>query len=94
MSKEQYYQDVRNFNDQLTVGLEVEVRWTNNGHFNHAVGRVAKLNRKTVKVALNEPFTNGLGTWPAGFQVLAPRPLLFDPAYTVNNGVFPLGGVG
>jgi hypothetical protein len=76
-------------NKAVTDGMDVEVRWTNNGHNHRANGVVAKVNAQTVRVRLiaaiyapkynkdavnaEERWTRGELLYDAGREISVPR---------------------
>ncbi len=66
---------VSEFEEGLTVGAPVDVRWRNNGASYRGTGTVAKIHGKSfrVKLAREVASTIGFGSYPAGYLVWAPR---------------------
>ena len=77
--------------DGLAVGDTVLARWTNSYNYYEARATVRKLNRKSLRVILEEP----TGGYPEGWEILLPRQSdIFGAArWSVNNGAFPYPGV-
>lgn len=73
-------------NEELVVGQRVEVRWTNCGNYYRAEGTVAKINAKSVRVAIDEA-QHG---YEAGREISSPR-CCFDTMlrWSWSNCVLP-----
>lgn len=84
--------DVMKWDAALKVGDHVKVRWTNSHNYYAQPGVVVKLNRESVRVALDNDVTaGGQLLYPKGREIRVPR-CTFNSIklWSVNNGVFPL----
>jgi hypothetical protein len=58
------------YSDGLSIGQELDIRWTSCGAAYAAYGPVTKINKKSIKVRLERE----LSGYPAGFEVTIPIP--------------------
>ena len=83
------YQKVVAFDRGLKEGDRVAARWTWNFGNYCDTGIVVKLNRKSVRVRIDNGVSYGRdGSLPAGHVVSVPRTSNLD-SWSWNNGVFP-----
>lgn len=82
---------VADFETNLAVGTPVRVRWTNSGYYFNAVGKIAKINAKSVRVTLDHDVPGHSGGYKAGREILAPK-LLNLRDWSCNNRVEPVDG--
>ncbi len=74
------------FEDGLTVGTPVTIRWTNSSRFYAAPGRVARINAKSFTVALDAVPTGT--SYVIGQSINAPR--FASNSWSTHNRVAPL----
>jgi hypothetical protein len=86
------------FNDSLTVGTVVEIRWTTGGSYYAGRAEIVKLCEKSLRARLVAPVANYARTvglpappFPAGREVTVPR-FVFSALdrWSANNGAFPV----
>lgn len=85
---------VANFEENLDAGQLVDVKWTA-GSFGHyeGTGKVVRVNRASVRVALDAPVEGKYGSYPIGREIVVP--LLADSGFKKwahFNRVEPAGG--
>jgi hypothetical protein len=87
------YRTLAAHDDELKVGDKVLVRWTSAGYIFAAPATVAKINQKTLRVALDADVTVrspvGNITYPAGWSIIVPRHSSRE--WTWNNCALPVG---
>jgi len=76
------------FDDELTVGLHVEVRWTNTGAAYRGAAWVEKLNGKSLRARLLFPVVTDGQPYPAQSTIVVPR--CGCRGWSPHNGAFPL----
>jgi len=85
------YTAVVAFESGLKEGDSVEVCWTNCHRYYHATGTVARVNAKSIRVALATDVPTGMGSpYPAGREIVVP--LIGDfRRWSPSNRVQPVG---
>lgn len=83
---------VVDFESNLTIGQRVRINWTNSHRYFTAVGSVAKINRASVIVVINDEVPHEYG-----FDQAIKAPLLAMgtssmKSWSANNRVEPVGG--
>jgi hypothetical protein len=66
--------DVVKWDRELEVGSCARVRWTNGSLHHEGEGEVVKLNEKSLRVRLARAVPSLNGGYPAGYEVIVPRP--------------------
>lgn len=89
--KQPDYMEVLKWDEDVKVGDRAKVCWTHGGLYYRAEGRIVKLNQKSARVAIDAPqkrFSAGGGEWPAGAEIIAPRPINVR-VWAWHNGIQP-----
>jgi hypothetical protein len=77
------------FEEALSEGDEIEVRWTNSHRFYRAIAKVVRVNGKCVRVTVTKAHPKSeAGAYLIGRTLSFPR--LLDNKWSVNNGCFPV----
>lgn len=81
------------FEDGLSVGNEVRIRWTNSNTFWSGRGILKKINRQSFIVTLSEE-VGGPDCYSAGRDIKAPRLSMGSgmKLWSCNNRLEPVGG--
>jgi hypothetical protein len=80
--------DLVQFNKRLSVGQQVEARWTNSFHYYSGRAEVMRVNQASARVRLLEAV--GKGSYPLGHVLVLPLPFQSGlDRWSHNNGVFP-----
>lgn len=79
-------QKVIDFESNLKPGDKVMVRWTNTHHVFSGPGTISKVNKRSVRVTLDQK----VGWLEAGFDMSRPR--YSDRTWSSNNRVEPMEG--
>ncbi len=77
--------DLLAFDRNLQEGQMARARWTNSHNYYEAVGRIVKINPKSVRMVLTEVAP----PYPSGFTVSVPRVRNYTQ-WTPNNGINPV----
>jgi hypothetical protein len=83
---------IAEFEEKLEVGQEVVVKWTA-GSFGHykASGKVARVNAKSVRVAISQAIQGEYGGYPEGHEIVVPL-ITAASRWTHFNRVEPVEG--
>ena len=87
------FRSVIDFEKALAPGQEVLVKWTAGsfGHY-HGVGKVVRVNRCSVRVALTEAVEGRWGGYPTGREIVVPLVTASGNRWAHFNRVEPVQG--
>ncbi len=97
------FKSVIEFENGLSVGDDVRIKWTNSNKFWNGSGKLKKINRQSFVVTLSEPvggprngelWHGGEGEYPAGHAIKVPRLSNGSGAklWSIKNRVEPADG--